>query len=157
MRSESQRVRFILHFYGSGFGFCSVPGSGSSLVRKTGRGLQNWILKEVVHSSRKPTGILMFLLPPSAIARGCQATRKFEQIVYSSHTSPFPIKSLSHSFTDGRWRSTRSHQSVRLAPPLAFGAAVSRGGGGREVPFSFCGESVCPGSKLTNLHPVKKT
>lgn len=43
IRWEDQRakVRFILHFYGSGFGFCSVPGSGSSLVRKTSRGLEN--------------------------------------------------------------------------------------------------------------------
>ena len=58
-RSESQRMRFILQVYGSGFGFCSVPGSGSSLVRKTGRGLANWILKEGVHSSQKPAGTVL--------------------------------------------------------------------------------------------------
>ena len=80
----------------------------------------------------------MFLLPPSAIARGCQATRKFEQIVYSSHTSPFPIKSLSHSFADGRWRSTGSRQSVRLAPPAAFGARLFPAAVAAEkFPFSF--------------------
>lgn len=47
-RSESQRMKFILNwFYGFGFGFCSVPFSGLFLIRRIGRGQENWMLKEM--------------------------------------------------------------------------------------------------------------
>ena len=82
--------------------------------------------------------MFFFFFASSAIACGGQATRKYEQIVYSSHTSLFLIKSLSHSFSDGRWRSTGSRQSVRLAPPAAFGARLFPAAVEAEkFPFSF--------------------
>ena len=82
--------------------------------------------------------MVFFFFASSAIACGGQATRKYEQIVYSSHTSLFLIKSLSHSFSDGRWRSTGSRQSVRLAPPAAFSARLFPVAVAAEkFPFSF--------------------
>ena len=106
----------------------------------------HWLLAafKILPVAKTRVGLNRLIKMP-LLNHGSQARQKIEQIVYSSHISPFPIKRLSHSFIDGRWRCYRlqamhtvSHQSVRLAPPTAlstqlFPAAV----GSRGVPFLF--------------------
>ncbi|KAI4535987.1 hypothetical protein MG293_013379 [Ovis ammon polii] len=55
---------------------------------------------EARNKAQRPSPHLLLNRPGLS---GDQVRQKFEQIVYSFHTSPFPINPLSHSFADGCW------------------------------------------------------